>query len=147
MPNSFPEMPFDESIFDSNDLMREYWERTTENRTQAFVQDIRIEETPYTDDLAELHRLSIKSFPKETMSEVEQVPTFVQHESNEVVHQVVQETQFEGPETAVVVPLIVQTNSGLSGGAILAVIILVILLLYIVIVATSPMVGGRSVRY
>jgi hypothetical protein len=144
MPNNFPEMPFDESIFDSNDLMREYWERTTESRVQGFASDIRMEETHLTDDLAELHRLTVKSFPKEEVDTFDVRP--VEHVVQEEIH-VVEPTTFQAPELAVVEPLLVSSGSGMSGGAILAVVILTILLLYIVLVATGPLVGGRAVRY
>jgi hypothetical protein len=53
---SFPEVPIDETLFEGNALMRQYWERSTENRSMNFVPDVRHEELALPDDLAEAAR-------------------------------------------------------------------------------------------
>lgn len=59
---NFPEVPIDESLFEGNALMRDYWERSTQNRSVNFVHDVRLEEQELPDDLAELHRLSDEAY-------------------------------------------------------------------------------------
>jgi hypothetical protein len=41
--NSF-DVPYDENLFESNDFMKSYWERSTENKNVQFVQDVRTTE-------------------------------------------------------------------------------------------------------
>lgn len=54
--NSF-DVPYDENLFESNEFMKSYWERSTENRNVAFVQDLRSNET--MNDDSELRDLSM----------------------------------------------------------------------------------------
>ena len=57
--NSF-DVPYDENLFESNDFMKSYWERSTQNRNVAFVQDLRTTEV-VTDD-GELKYATMKTF-------------------------------------------------------------------------------------
>lgn len=55
------DVPYDESLMDSNDFMKTYWERSTENRNVAFVQDLRTDERT-SDDFSELRSMSMGAF-------------------------------------------------------------------------------------
>jgi hypothetical protein len=55
------DVPYDESLMDSNDFMKTYWERSTENRNVAFVQDLRTDER-VSDDFSELRSMSMGAF-------------------------------------------------------------------------------------
>jgi len=57
---SFPEISFNESMFDNN-LMQEYWNRSTEDRTY-YEPDNQVEERQLPDDLSELSQLSMEKF-------------------------------------------------------------------------------------
>jgi hypothetical protein len=54
------QVPYDESLLDSNEFMKSYWERSTDNRNVAFVQDLRTEEV--IDDFSELRSMSAGAF-------------------------------------------------------------------------------------
>jgi hypothetical protein len=85
--SNFDSMPFDESLFESNEMMKTYWERSTENRSVHFSQDVRNEERQLPDDIRELHELSMSSYesnssekerdeaPKAETEEIPKVPT------------------------------------------------------------------------
>ena len=59
---SFPEIPFNETLFD-NELMQEYWNRSTENRSNQLLPDAVFEERELPSELEELERMSIDSVP------------------------------------------------------------------------------------
>ena len=54
-------VPYDESLLDSNEFMKSYWERSTDNRNVAFVQDLRTEEVT-SDDFSDLRKRSRGAF-------------------------------------------------------------------------------------
>lgn len=54
--NSF-DVPYDENLFESNDFMKSYWARSTENRNVSFVQDLRSNEV--MNDDSELRGISM----------------------------------------------------------------------------------------
>ena len=54
---SFPEIPFNETLFD-NELMQEYWNRSTENRSNQFGNESMHEEREMPSELQELQRMS-----------------------------------------------------------------------------------------
>lgn len=58
---NFPEMPFDESMFESNELMRTYWERSTQERDSMDSESLRVEQY-MPEDLAELSSLSSATY-------------------------------------------------------------------------------------
>jgi len=60
---NFPDVPFDESLFDANDMMKSYWERSTDNRHNEHVSDVPREEKTVHEELQnELYALSMESF-------------------------------------------------------------------------------------
>lgn len=63
---SFPDVPIDETLFEGNALMRDYWERSTENRSMHFVPDVRHEELALPDDVAELRAMSEEALRMDT---------------------------------------------------------------------------------
>ena len=63
---SFPDVPIDETLFEGNALMRDYWERSTENRSMHFVPDVRHEELALPDDVAELRAMSDEALRMDT---------------------------------------------------------------------------------
>lgn len=123
---NFPNVPIDESLFESNEMMRAYWERSTENRNVHFVADLRYEEdTP--DDFAELRALSMETFTASTV--VQESPEAL------VVNNTVGLVE-EVPADAVVVPKSDEVVSGraITGGqtaAIVVVAVVVVAYLYI----------------
>jgi hypothetical protein len=125
MPTDFVDMPFDETLFESNELMRTYWERSTENRSFE-ASDSNVEEreqmVPY--EFEELRELTKKSF-EATMAQ------------KQVVEQVIDVPSEPSVLDAVVVPLAVTrsvSSTNLSGGAQLLIAILAIVALWIIIV-------------
>lgn len=58
----FPNVPIDERLFESNELLREYWERSTDNRGVHFEADARFDKDPLLDDVQELRDLSVSAF-------------------------------------------------------------------------------------
>lgn len=58
----FPNVPIDERLFESNELLREYWERSTDNRGVHFAADARFDNDPVLDDVQELRDLSMAGF-------------------------------------------------------------------------------------
>lgn len=42
---NFPDVPFDENLFSSNQMLKSYWERSTEKRLEATIPDYPSEET------------------------------------------------------------------------------------------------------
>ena len=36
---NFPDVPFDENLFSSNQMLKSYWERSTEKRLEATIPD------------------------------------------------------------------------------------------------------------
>jgi len=59
---NFPEVPFDETLFEANDMMKSYWERSTENREENFVRDVRTEEQDLPVELRELRQMTLDAF-------------------------------------------------------------------------------------
>jgi len=143
MPSTFPNVPFDESLFEANDLMLEYWQRSTEDRTHAYVPDVRAEEEYFAKDILELRERSIRSYePKEVISQTSETERV--REVPVKLH-VVSAPTHQNTEQAIVKPL-TQSESTMSGGAAIAVIIITLILLYIVIVGVVPAISG-SMRY
>jgi hypothetical protein len=66
---NFPDVPFDETLFEANDMMKSYWERSTENRTENFVRDVRTEEQDLPEELRELRQLTLDSFGENQVAE------------------------------------------------------------------------------
>ena len=46
----FPNVPFDENLFESNQMMKDYWSRTTAERSIDYVRDVIHEETALPED-------------------------------------------------------------------------------------------------
>jgi hypothetical protein len=70
---NFPDVPFDESLFEAIDMMKSYWERSTENRSDNFVRDVRTEEHDLPEELRQLRQLTLDSFTERVMPELEVV--------------------------------------------------------------------------
>lgn len=66
---NFPDVPFDESLFEANDMMKSYWERSTENRSDNFVRDVRTEEHDLPEELRELRQMTLDSFTERPSTE------------------------------------------------------------------------------
>jgi hypothetical protein len=62
--NSF-DVPYDENLFESNDFMKSYWERSTENRNVAFVQDLRMNEI--VNDDSEMRDMTMDAFEDDSV--------------------------------------------------------------------------------
>lgn len=120
---SFPEVPIDESLFEGNALMRQYWERSTENRSMNFVPDVRHEDLALPDDIAELKSLTAQGLAMHTRPvgplNVAAAAVEDQPASND-----------EDPIDAPVKP------KGLNGWAIAAIVLASILFLYLVFYGT-----------
>lgn len=58
---SFPELPFDESLFEANELMRTYWERSTQDRDDHEYEGLK-EERMLPEDFADLRAASKEAF-------------------------------------------------------------------------------------
>jgi hypothetical protein len=56
---NFPDVPIDEKLFESNEMMREYWDRSTQNRGVHFVPEVRAEDN---DEFAELRSATAMEF-------------------------------------------------------------------------------------
>ena len=64
---NFPDVPVDEKLFESNEMMREYWDRSTQNRGVHFVPDVRAED----DEFDELRSATADNFvPNSDVAEV-----------------------------------------------------------------------------
>ena len=50
---NFPDVPFDENLFSSNEMLKSYWERSTEKRLEATIPDYPSEESFRKNDLEE----------------------------------------------------------------------------------------------
>lgn len=50
----FPDVPFDETMFDSNEMMKNYWNRATENRPAPRFSDAKQDERREDDELIQL---------------------------------------------------------------------------------------------
>ena len=74
---NFPDVPFDETLFESNVMMKNYWERQTENRSY-FAQDERVEEEHIGQDIVELRELSMGSFAVPETESVAETAEIVQ---------------------------------------------------------------------
>lgn len=68
---NFPDVPFDESLFDANDMMKSYWERSTENRHMETSDDVREEKTVHEELQNELYALSLDSYKEPKIPEPE----------------------------------------------------------------------------
>lgn len=64
---NFPDVPIDEKLFESNEMMREYWDRSTQNRGVHFVPDVRAEE-----DFEELRSLTAEAY--DSIEEIVEAP-------------------------------------------------------------------------
>lgn len=60
-------MPFDETLFESNQMMRDYWNRSTEERTTDYVNDVITEEATLPEDIHELRQLSEQAYKPEAV--------------------------------------------------------------------------------
>jgi hypothetical protein len=137
MPLTFPNIPIDENLFDSNYLMEEYWERSVAP-VDYVSQNERVEEimvSALTGDFAEMKQLTEQVFGK---MEVSQTPVNDEIQNEETVVEPVIPALVEAPiqkklQDAIVKPL-TTSESGLSSGQILALVILVLLLLWLVFV-------------
>lgn len=143
MPNTFPDVPFDESLFEANELMREYWQRSTENRAISSVPDTTVEETLLVSELLQLQEMSKNTFERQLQKEeVQQVVNMPEPEvQNEEIHVVNVPLEIPSHE-AIVKTLTVNQNSGLSAGAVVAIIIITIIVLYLIIVGLVPYFTG-----
>ena len=119
---NFPDVPFDESLFEANQMMKTYWERSTENRNVEFVPDARAEDELPT-DLAELRVLSM-----ETLAEAFE-PVVVAVEERPV------EPPVEPIIDAIVLPK--QLFGGLTNTQAAGVGIIVLLAIYIIIISIN----------
>jgi len=142
MPNTFPDVPFDESLFEANELMREYWNRSTENRVTSMAKDSNVVEPFMATELLELHEVSKHLFE----SSQEQQTGETQTSSEEAEHQQLHVVDAFAPEVptheAIVKTLTVSEGSSLSAGAVIAIIIITLLVLYLIIVAVVPRFTG-----
>ena len=50
---NFPDVPFDENLFSSNEMLKSYWERSTEKRLEATIPDYPSEESFRKNELEE----------------------------------------------------------------------------------------------
>jgi hypothetical protein len=66
----FPNVPFDENLFESNQMMKDYWNRSTSGRQIEYAHDVVHEETNLPEDgeaavYQELRQLSEQSYRPE----------------------------------------------------------------------------------
>jgi hypothetical protein len=139
MPNTFPDVPFDESLFEANELMREYWNRSTENRSVSMVKDSNVEEPFMPMELLELHEVSKKLYENSIANEVAKT---THEETVEDLHVVDEVVPSVPTHEAIVKTLTVSTGSSMSAGTVIAIIIITILVLYLLIVAVVPRFTG-----
>jgi hypothetical protein len=115
---SFPEVPIDESLFEGNALMRQYWERSTENRSMNFVPDARHEDLGLPDDLAELKSLTAEGLAMHNR------PLGLPKSVDEPI----EDAEPVNPEDAIDAPV---RPKGLNGWGIAAIVIGSLLVLYL----------------
>lgn len=71
---NFPDVPFDESLFEANQMMKTYWERSTENRNVEFNAPRADSEDELPTDLAELRALSMEALAESMQAEAVEAP-------------------------------------------------------------------------
>lgn len=93
---SFPDVPYDETLFESNELMRNYWENATQKRSAVDTQET----------IDELYDLSIASFNEDQVLRLSTVEDSLKDKNVEpkiarVIRQVTKvETPVKEPTTA-----------------------------------------------
>lgn len=126
---SFPDVPFDEKLFERNAMMRAYWERATDDRPRDFateglvVEDV--EDRRY-DDLQELRDLSASSWSDAT-DEVPQAPQDFEAYEAEIVGN---DEAAKEPVDAVVKPKSRDVSSTNWTALVITIVLVVIAFLY-----------------